>query len=114
MSAPSDAPWNSPLLTSTAAAKRRKGVLERVDHQFGDDKTEANRCVCGHEAVVARDGKRKAPVIGDHRGSKALAQMREIGAQWNRAQTLDLQVLLHDRDREHATVCVAQMPAGLL
>ena len=52
-----------------------KTMLERVDHEFGNDEPEANRPIGGHLAVVDFDADREPIGIFDHRRGDAGAKL---------------------------------------
>ncbi|MEJ1968356.1 MAG: hypothetical protein WDN03_06925 [Rhizomicrobium sp.] len=100
-----------------ALAAVRKAVLERVDHQFGDDQPEADGVVRLDLAAGRRGQDRHRLVAFGHRIRQPGAQLLQIGTERTERDLAQhaggRQLALHRGDQDQALVHVAQVHARL-
>ena len=86
-------------------------MFERVDHQLGDDKAQADGLVGVHQTFVGLDRDGQPGGIGNHRGRKAFAKLCKIYAQRDVVRVRTGQVALYGGDRHDPLMGVLEVPA---
>src|ERR1700719_3014715 len=89
---------------------RGERMLKGVDHELGGNEPEAHRLAGFHGAGHGLHEERMRAAVINHRVSKAVAQLRQIGTDFDTvAQPRGLELLLHGCYRHHPLVCVPQV-----
>jgi hypothetical protein len=91
-----------------------KGMLERVDDQFGNDEAEAYGHICMDGAFIDINLKLDLLVIADHRGAEGLTKLVEVRAQCDIADARSRKLFLKSGDRYDPMMCIVQVGSRFL